>query len=147
VYAAALAERLREEVEGKGILPQSQAGFRRDMGIIDQIYVLNYLINRKIKEKEGKMVVAFIDMRAAFDSVDREKLMEAMRKRGVREGLVKKREEVLKETVNKVRVKEIEGKSFWTTRGIRQGCPLSPSLFTLLLAHLDEELEKGGWGG
>ncbi|XP_070529779.1 calponin homology domain-containing protein DDB_G0272472-like [Cardiocondyla obscurior] len=147
VYASVLAERLRKEIEEKEILPQSQAGFRRDMGTVDQIYVLNYLLNKKIEEKEGKMVIVFIDMKAAFDSVDRRKLVETMKKRGVREGLIRRCEEILEETVNKVKVKDKEGKSFWTTKGVRQGCPLSPSLFTLLLADIDEELERGGWGG
>ncbi|XP_070529983.1 uncharacterized protein [Cardiocondyla obscurior] len=76
VYASVLVKRLRKDIEEKGILPRSQAGFRRDMGTVDQIYVLNYLINKKI-EKERKC----------------------------------------------------------------------PSLFTLLLADFDKELEKGGWRG
>ena len=147
VYAAVLAERLRQEVEEKRLLPPSQAGFRRGMGCMDNIYVLNHLINRQVTRKERKMVVFFIDLKAAFDSVDREVLVREMRKRGVREGLVERCGEVLKETVCRVRVGEEEGKEFWTTRGVRQGCPLSPSMFTLLLADLDEELEKGGWGG
>lgn len=28
-------------------------------------------------------------------------------------------------------------------RRVRQGCPLSPSLFTLLLADLEEKMRKG----
>lgn len=46
VYATVLAERLRREVEEKGMLPSNQTGFRRGIGTIDNIYVLNYLVNR-----------------------------------------------------------------------------------------------------
>jgi len=147
VYAMILAERLREEVERKGILPPSQTGFRRGVGTLDQIYVLNYLINKRVAERKGKMVVTFVDMKAAFDSVDREILIQMMRKKEVRESLVVRCEIMLEETMSKVGVEDREGEIFWTSRGVRQGCPLSPCLFTLLLADLDEELEKGGWGG
>lgn len=37
-----------------------------------------------------------------------------------------------------------QGGKFWTGREMRQGCPLSLSLFILVIADLDEELEKGG---
>ena len=147
VYASVLAERLREEVEGGGLLPPSQTGFRRGVGCMDNVYVLNYLVNRQVVRKERKMLVLFVDLKAAFDSVDRGVLIRAMRKRGVREGLVARCGEVLQETVCRVRVGEEEGELFWTARGVRQGCPLSPSLFTLLIVDMDEELEKGGWGG
>ncbi|XP_077255544.1 uncharacterized protein LOC143893719 [Temnothorax americanus] len=147
VYAAVLAERLRKEVEEKGLLPPSQTGFRRGVGTTDNIYVLNHLINRQVNGKKGKMVVMFVDLKAAFDSVDRRILVEAMRKRGVREGLVERCKELLGETICRVRVGEEMGERFWTGRGVRQGCPLSPILFTLLLADIDDELKKGGWGG
>lgn len=109
IYAAILAERLREEVESKGILPPSQTGFRRGMGTIDQIYVLNYIINKRVAERKGKLVVLFVDMKAAFDSVDREILVQTMRRKGVREGLVVRCEELLEETVSRVRVGDREG--------------------------------------
>ena len=147
IYASVLAERLRLEVEEKMILPPSQAGFRRGVGCVDHIYTLNYLINRQVGRKERKLIILFVDMKAAFDSVDREVLIKAMRERGVREGLVARCEEVLRETTGRVRVGEEEGDRFWTARGVRQGCPLSPILFTILIANMDEELGRGGWGG
>lgn len=55
-------------------------------------------------------------------------------------------EEVLREMVDRVRVGEKKGENFWTGRGMRQDCPLSPCLFILLLADLEEELEKEGQG-
>lgn len=91
------------------------------------------------------MVVLFMD-KAAFDSVDRKILLESMRKRGVKGGLVVRCEEMLKETVSRVKVGEKEGERFWTDKGPKQRCPLSPCLFTHLLADLDEVLEKEDWG-
>jgi len=55
---------------------------------MDSIYALNYLINRQLARRGGKMVAMFVDLKAAFDSVDRGMLVEAMRKRGIRESLI-----------------------------------------------------------
>lgn len=53
IYAAVLGERLREEVEGKRLIPLNQAGFRKEMGTMDNVYILNYLIGRQIARKRG----------------------------------------------------------------------------------------------
>jgi len=37
IYAAILAERLREEIKGKGSLPETQADFRKGRGTMDNI--------------------------------------------------------------------------------------------------------------
>lgn len=70
IYAMVLAERLRGEMEEKGMLPEGQTGFRKGRGVIDNIYTLNYVVERELAK--GKRIVAtFVDLRAAFDSVDR----------------------------------------------------------------------------
>ncbi|XP_046145769.1 uncharacterized protein LOC123989135 [Osmia bicornis bicornis] len=99
------------------------------------------------KEGSGKMVAFFIDLRAAFDSVDRGVLLEAMRKRGVREGLRKRVKEILKETRSRVRTGDGISEPFWTVRGVRQGCPLSPLLYNILTADMEEKMSKSGGGG
>lgn len=60
VYASALAEWLKNEVEEKKILPPGQMGFKKGMRAINNIYLLNYVINRRILVEEGKMIM-FID--------------------------------------------------------------------------------------
>lgn len=52
------------------------------MGIIDNIYVLNFIINKQIERKGEKLVALFVDLKAAFNSVDREILVETMKERG-----------------------------------------------------------------
>lgn len=78
IYTSILAKRLREEVERKAILPLNQTGFRREMDTMDNIYVLNYLINRQVEIGKEGMVIMFVDMEAAFDSVNRRKAVRAM---------------------------------------------------------------------
>jgi len=93
-YVTILAGRIREEVEERRIMPTNQAGFRKGMGTMNNIFTLNYLINKQLSKRKGLFVALFIDLKAVFDSVDRGVLIEAMRERGIREGLVSRVEEV-----------------------------------------------------
>lgn len=52
IYTAVLGERLRLEMEERSVLSKSQTGFRKGMGTVDQVYALNYLINRQGKKEE-----------------------------------------------------------------------------------------------
>ncbi|XP_011859447.1 PREDICTED: golgin subfamily A member 6-like protein 22, partial [Vollenhovia emeryi] len=99
---------------------------------------------RQLGRKGGKLVATFVDLRAAFDSVDRGVLLREMRGREVREGLVERVEEVLRETKSRVKVGGEVGEAFWTARGVRQGYPLSPLLFNILLADIEEEMGRNG---
>lgn len=60
-------------MERKAILPSNQTKFRRGIGTMDNIYVLNYLINRQVMRGKERMVIIFVDLKAAFDLVNREK--------------------------------------------------------------------------
>jgi len=48
---------------------------------MDQSYAFNYLINRQLNRKKREMIVLFVDLKAAFDSVDRDTLIRAMSQR------------------------------------------------------------------
>jgi len=44
-------------------------------------------------------------------------------------------------TKNAVRVQRNISNWFWTRKGVRQGCPLSPVLFALVIADVEEEMK------
>lgn len=93
------------------------------------------------------MMATFIDLKAAFDSVDRRVLVKTLGKRGVRGGLIRRIEKVIRETKCRTRAAGEVREEFWIARGVRQGCPLSPTLFNLLIADMEEEMGKVKQGG
>lgn len=61
--------------------------------------------------------------------------------------LIGRIEEIYEKTKSKVKRKEGNSEDFWTTKGVRHGCPLSPLLFLFYLADVDEYLRKKQAGG
>lgn len=101
------------------------------------------MVNRQLSREKGKMVALFVDLTAAFDSVDREILERALKEKGIREDLVGKCMNMMRETRNRVRIGDELREVFWMGRGVRQGCPLSPRVFNLSTADLEEYMKRG----
>lgn len=140
VYASILNERLGEEVKDK--LEEGQFGFRKGRGMKNAVYVLNHVVDRELGKKRGKVFACFADLKAAFNRVDRRMLKERMEKIGVSETLRKSKMETYKETKNTIKLGERSTEEFWTRKGVRQGCPMSPTLFNIYIADLEEEMRK-----
>lgn len=54
--------------------------------------------------------------------------------------------ETYKETRNTVKIGDKETEEFWTVKDLRQGCPLSPTLFIYVI-DLEEKMKKEQEGG
>ena len=145
VYASILNEKIKTEVEN--FLPESQAGFRTGRGTLDNIYILNIIADKKLKTPGGKLVAFFADFSAAFDTIDRDILWKVLLRNGVSDGNVSRCQEIYSETINKVGYGRNRSEQFWTSKGVRQGCPLSPILFAAYIAELDRKLSRAQAGG
>lgn len=145
IYANIMSEKLRRESDGK--LEERQYGFSRGRGTIDAIYILNYVVNREVTRKKGKLFVFFTDLKATFDTVDRIEMETMLKMAEIKERLRKRIMETFKETRNSIKVGNKRTEEFWTEREVRQGCPMSPTLFNIYIMDLEKELKKEQIGG
>ena len=111
-----------------------QAGFRKGFSTADHLQTLTQLIE-KIQEFNQKLYIAFIDFAKAFDSVERIFVLKTLKKQGVQEKYIRIIGKMYLN--NKARIKmDRTGKEFELTRGVRQGDPSSPKLFTAVLEEI-----------
>ena len=68
--------------------------------------------------------------------------MENSENKGINRGLIGRIKEIY-ETENFVRIGETLTESFWTAEGVGQGCPLSPTLFTIYTSEMEGTFKKG----
>ena len=87
------------------------------------------------------LCVAHVDIKWAFDSVDRVALWKALRARGVPDVLLKLVEDLHTHSGARVRMGGSLSSRFATTSGVRQGCVLAPALFTVAIDWIMGHLE------
>ena len=137
VFAHLLLERLKPLLQSTQ-RPQ-QSGFTAGRSTIDAILALR-LLSEIHRHFSRPLYAAYIDIKAAFDSVDRTALWRALRARGVPDILVQLISDLHFHTGSRVRLGELLSERFCTTSGVRQGCVLAPALFAIaidwILGHL-----------
>ena len=132
-----LDERLKRKVE-EGV-DKAQFGFRKGCGTRNATFMLRTVIERAV-EKQKDLYMCFIDFEKAFDTVRHEMLMERLRQIGVDAADLRVITNLYWGQRALVRIGD--DRSGWTEiqRGVRQGCVLSPDLFSLYSQAVMDEL-------
>lgn len=119
--------------------PMEQAGFRRNFSTIDHIHTLKQLIE-KYNEFNKTLYVAFIDYAKAFDCISHKAMWESLGKQGIPETYLDIIKNIYANSKAKIQLETL-GKEFRIKRGVRQGDPMSPKLFSAVLENVFRNLD------
>jgi len=112
------------------IIPESQCGFPSDM-----VFAVRQL-QEKCREQNQELHLVFVDLTKAFDTVNRNGLWKILQKFGCPDKLT----ELIASFHNgmQARVQENGDTSdpFQVRNGVKQGCVLAPTLFSILFAAM-----------
>ena len=87
LFSKVVKARLEASVERRGILGRMQHGFRRGVGTMDAIFVMDQILD-VYRSSHRPLYVAFLDIQKAYDSVSRELLWAVLKNRGYDGALV-----------------------------------------------------------
>ena len=139
LFTKIIHERMDRICEEEGYYGPIQFGFRSGRSTTDCVFILLAAI-RKAKKRNHVISLAFCDIAKAYDSVNRELLYTKLDAVGFG-GRVKSIIQAMyyNDSVQ-VRIGSGLSSPLWFTRGVKQGCVLSPLLFALYLSGLGKVL-------
>lgn len=105
------------------------------------------MVEQELEKDGGKVYAFFADMRAAFDKLKKAEIWRMIRKLGVSERIIERTREIYGKTECEVKIGDKVIGSFETYKEVRRGCPLSPLLFKVAMADIEEEIGKIQEGG
>lgn len=142
VYAKVLLNRALE-IAGDKVM-EEQCGFRGGRSVIDQTFTLQQIIEKR-SEFAMKTFACFVDIKKAYDSLDRELLWKILSEYGISGKLLSAIKSLYDNTTASVRIKNVYSKPFHLEKGVRQGCVLSPFLFSLYFDYVvRKSMNHGG---
>lgn len=148
VFTKILNTRLYKWAEKEGKICEEQAGFRKNYSTIDHIFSLFSLIQKTINSKQkSKVYVAFVDYMKAFDTVNRNSLWRVLNKVKTSTKMLRMLQGMYASAQSCVRWGATLSDFFDCPSGVKQGCLLSPLIFSLLISEVSEEVTARGRHG
>ena len=139
---------LTRRIEGRSgnYVGKSQFGFRKGVGTRDAVGVIRMLVERTL-EHDGEIYICFVDFEKAFDRVSWMKMLNILKDLGVD---WRDRRLIANLYMRQEVMVRIDGKCTEAVkigRGVRQGCLISPILFSIyaeaMMCEALEDIQDG----
>ncbi|KAG0424540.1 hypothetical protein HPB47_028249 [Ixodes persulcatus] len=131
--------------EYEGILGELQNGFRKGRRLEDNLFVITQAMEIANHEQRP-LYLGFLDISKAYDSVNHSLLWRVLEELGMPVEWRNLLQQIYRDNSVVVQWGAEFTEPIKATRGLRQGCPLSPLLFMLYIAGLERALEDSRLG-
>ena len=141
LFSSILVNRISLWAEDNSIICEEQFGFRKGRRTTDAVFVLNSLIQKHILKRK-KLPCCFVDLKKAFDSIPINKLWDRLLKLNLNPQIIQLLQSKYSKTRSCIQTNNGYTKFFPVSRGLQQGCNLSPLLFNLYINELPRLLKR-----
>ena len=140
LLASMIQVRLAEAIDGR--IDPAQYGFRRARSTSQPVHIYRR-IQEIHEESNMELVSVLLDWEKAFDKVHQGKLLEALSRIGIPDKMVRVIGAIYREPKFAVRDDGKRSTERKQEAGIRQGCPLSPYLFVIVMTVIMKDIDNG----
>ena len=145
LYSSFLNNRLQNYITERSVLSDEQNGFRESRSCEDHIYVLDTVVNSRLSQNKS-VFACFVDFSKAFDLINRDQLMLQLLNKKIDGKFYWSLKSIYLDTSSCLKINGEFTDFFNIPNGVRQGDPLSPTLFSLFLDDLIKELKAQNLG-
>ena len=143
VICLLLQIRIQKHSDKFNLIDSNQIGFRRAHRTADHLLTLKAVVKKYVTIGKKKMFACFIDFKKAFDSVWHKGLFHKMSCNGITENFLNLIKDIYKKSECGVKVDGVSTEFFSFSKGVRQGCPLSPILFNMYINDIFDMANNG----
>ena len=135
IFTTIINRRLNSVIQQYDLIPEHQSGFYKGRTTASRIWTLISLINHQRLINEN-LHVLYLDIKKAYDSVEHDYLVETLATLGFPLDFVELIKNIYTNSVASIITNTGTTNPFEISKGVKQGCPLSPTLFSLFIEPL-----------
>lgn len=139
LFACMMERRISDWAEASGSRATGQFGFRRRRSTAQAALVLRSLQDRH-RSRGQQLWAAWVDFRKAYDSIPRRRLWAKLAARGLGGNWLRGVQALYADVPMSVCTANGPSPCFQARIGLKQGCPLSPTLFGLYIDDFEAEV-------
>ena len=142
LYMSNIGEEIEEHIEKNNLTKGNQIGFTGGGRTEYNHFILQYLVDKAVRRKQ-QLIVITLDFKKAFDSIDRRKLIEALKEYMINPHIINLIAKIYSNDSTMVTLGELE-EEMEVNSGIKQGCTASTTLFKIITYKIMSSIEEKG---